>query len=237
MPAIAPQSHNPQVPAVPAIIPRSSRQVTVQIPAATSVNGQITASEVPITAAGNMFYVIACSSPVIIQSVRGGGTSVPNLFGNAQGQPVSGGFDSLIVKNSSLGPITALIWVGFDTFINNQLVLANSTIQQVAFPTYQTAASAAIVNINDLSGTIFTDINGNKWGAIQRVSILVFNTDSAATLLLQKAGSGSSSGPAVGVIYPLTPVRFDFGGNYRLNIGGGNINAIVSEIYQAVPSQ
>ena len=214
---------------------KSSRQVPVTLPAATVINGQVTPSEIQVTQSGTQFYVSSCSAPVLIQPIRAGAIGATNLFGNGQGQTVADGFETLKIANTQPFPLVALVWVGFDEFINNQLVLAGTTAQQIAFPTYQSPGSATHVAINDLSGQVFTDINGKKWGAINRVAILVFNTDSGTTLLLQKAGAATASGVAVGVIYPVTPIRFDFGGNYSLDIGGGNINAVVSEIYLSIP--
>ena len=212
-----------------------SRQVPVALPAAVSLNGQIQPSEAVIAQAGNRFYVQASSAPIGIQAVRAGNVSATNTFGTAQGQPVQDGFDTLTVKNYTLNPVVALVWVGYDDFIDNQLTLVQTTFAQVAYPTYPSANAAANVNIPDLTGTSFLDINGKKWGAIQRVCILIFNVDSGVSLILQKAGAGTGTGPGVGFIYPLTPVRFDFSGNYCLNLGGASINAIVSEIYNAIP--
>jgi hypothetical protein len=205
------------------------------VPAATAINNQVNPASVTLAAGGTTFYVLAASASITIQPQRGGAVGVANEFGIGQGQDVEAGFDTLIVQNFSTSPVVALIWVGFDKYINNQLILANSQLFPIAHPTYSAPNSKAQVNINDLSGTTFSDINGNQWGAIQRICILVFNTDSGVTLLLQESGSAIANGPAVGVIYPLTPIRFEFGGNYTLSTGGGMINAVVTEVYQAIP--
>jgi hypothetical protein len=233
-----PRSGNSNQPPDNSVLPgyaRVSRQVPVVLPAATRVNNTVVPSQAGIAQAGNRFYVLSCSAPVSIQAIRAGSVGAANSFGIGQGQPVSAGFETLSVSNYSLNPVVALIWVGFDDFVNDQLILATNSFAYVVFPTYKTASSATNVNINDLSGTSFTDINGKLWGAIARVAILVFNTDPGATLLLQKAGTVIGTGVAVGVIYPNTPIRFDFSGNYALNLGGAPVPAIVSEIYQAIP--
>jgi len=211
-----------------------SRQVPVVLPAATLVNGQVQPAETFIAQAGNLFYVLAASASVQIQPVRAGAIGASNNFSTAQGQPVSGGFDTLTVRNLSLFPVVASIWVGYDSFINDQVTITNNAFFDVAYPTYPTPNAASTLEIPDLTGQTFTDANGNKWGAVTRKSILVFNLDGGVTMLLQKKGAATSSGPAVGAIYPLTPIRFDFGGDYSINIGGGNINAVVSEIYTSI---
>lgn len=218
----------------PPVTGQSSRQVPLVIAAATSINGQILPQQAFAAQAGTQFYVIATSAPISIQAVRGGATGAANSFQNGQGSKVDDGFETLSVTNSNLFPVTCLIWVGFNDFINDQLILANNTLLQVAYPTNPTPASTTSIAINDLSGQPFTDINGKKWGAISRVAILVFNNDSGVSLQLQKAGSAVSNGLAIGTIYPLTPVRFDVSGNYSLSVGGGAINATVCEIYNAI---
>lgn len=221
----------------PAGTAQTSRQIPVALPAATLLNGLVQPSSASVAQAGNLFYVLSTSAPLTIQPVRAGATGSANIFGVAQGSPVNDGFETLSIQNFSLFPIVALIWVGYNSFINDQLTLVNSSYAQVAYPTYSNPAlsPAAVVNIPDLSGQPFLDINGKKWGALSRVAILVFNTDSGQTLLLQLATATTGNGNSVGVIYPLTPVRFDFSGNYRINNGGSNINAVVSEIYNAIP--
>jgi len=85
-------------------------------------------------------------------------------------------------------------------------------------------------------GTVYKALSktDNKWYAVNRVAILIFNPDAGVTLLLQKAGSVVANGPAIGIIYPTTSLRVDASGNYCLQLGGANINAVVSEIYNAV---
>ena len=213
----------------------SSRQVPVTLPAAVVINGQVTPSELAITQSGTFFYVLSCSSPVLIQPVRAGAVGATNLFGIAQGQPVADGFDTLKIANRNPFPVVALIWVGYDSFVNNQFILTTGVSENVAYPTYPVASVAASVAIPDKSGTFFFDINGKKWGALNRVAILVFNTDNGVSLIMHKAGASTAGAPGIGAIFPQTAIRFDCGGDYSLSTGGGNINAIVSEIYQAIP--
>ena len=219
--------NNSVTPAVAA----SSRQIPVTIPAATLLNGQPVPAEFVITQSGNFFYVITTSAPLTLQPVRAGAVGAANIFSTAQGQPVSGGFDTLTVKNFSLFPIVALIWVGFDSFINDQLTLLNSSYGQACYPTYAVPNTLPHVAIPDLSGQTFLDSNGKKWGALSRVTILVFNLDPAAVLLLQGIAALVPGNGSIGAIFPLTPIRFDISGDYRINAS----NLLVSEIYNAIP--
>jgi len=218
-----------------ALLARTSRQIPVAVPAGVLVNGQITPGEFSITQSGSRFYVLATSAPVEIQAQRAGSIGAANTFGTGQGMPVADTFESLVVRNKTLFPIVALIWVGFDNFINDQLILLSSNFAQVCYPTYPLANAASVVNIPDLTGQPFTDINGKRWGALSRVCILVFNVDGGVVINLQKATATAANGVAVGACFPLTPTRFDFSGDYRFQLGGANINLIVSEIYNAIP--
>lgn len=212
---------------------KTSRQVPLLIPAGVMVNNSINPGQAFAAASGNQFYVLATSAPVSIKGIRAANIGTQNQFSTGQGQKVANGFETLEVNNYTLFPVVCLIWVGFDDFINDQLILNTTTIQNIAYPTYSAASSAAFIDIPDLSGTTFFDINGKKWAAVNRVCILVFNDDSGVTFNLQKFGSRVSNGPAIATCFPDTPTRFDISGGYSISTGGGSVNAIVSEIYQA----
>lgn len=188
---------------------------------------------VPVPCAGTVFYVTVATAPVQIRPVSG----VFNTYTNGKGlrlQPQNA-FASLEVKNTNAFPVVVQLFVGFDEFIDNTLILANTGQQLVARPTYPTASAAANVNILDISGSAFLDINGVSWYALQREAIYISNIDSGVTLLLQKLGSVVSNGPSAIAIFPTSNLRYAASGDFCLNVGGGNINAIVSELYQAIP--
>lgn len=226
-PPVAPKSNtvNTQGAALPDKKNRTSLFINASIPAN---------STVPFAAQGTQFYVLVTSAPVNIRPSKGSF----NAYNVGQGLQLDeeNAFSSIEVQNTTANPIAVSIFVGFDSFIDNTLVLNNASNPAVAFPTYPTPNAAATINITDKAGTAFTDINGGKWIAVNRVAILVFNTDSGATYFIQKSGSAVSNGPAIGAVFPLTAIRLDVTGNYTMATGGGNINVIVSEIYNAIPS-
>lgn len=189
---------------------------------------------IPVPAAGTNFYVTICTAPIDIRPLNG----VFNTYTNGKGLKLQkeNAFGSLEIRNNNAFAVVVQLFVGFDEFIDNTLILANTGQTLVAYPTYPTASAAADVAITDRSGSKFQDVNGNYWYALQREAIYIFNLDAGVTLLLQEAGSVVSNGPAIGVIYPVTGLRLNVSGNYTLNVGGGNINAIVSEVYNAIPT-
>lgn len=222
----------PQQLAVTGIAPRGIRAKASQI--ITNVVGANTTLPLPVT--GSSYYVLTASAKVDIRPMSAGSVGIFDTHVTGTGKRVGdvNAFEMLEVKNNNAFPVVFSIFVGWDDYIDKRLIVATDTNPQVAFNTYDTPNSAAIVNITDKSGQTFTDINGGKWYAINRVAILVFNTDGGVSLLVQKANSVVGNGPAVANVPPLTAVRLDFSGNYRINLGGANINAIVTEIYNAV---
>ena len=226
-PAVAPRTNivNTQGAALPDKKNRTSLFINASIPAN---------STVPFAAQGTQFYVLVTSAPVNIRPSKGSF----NVYNVGQGLDLdeTNAFSSIEVQNTTANPIAVSIFVGFDSFIDNTLVLNNASNPAVAFPTYPTPNAAATINIVDKAGTAFTDINGGKWIAVNRVAILVFNTDSGATYFIQKSGSAVANGPSIGAVFPLTAIRLDVTGNYTMATGGGTINVIVSEIYNAIPA-
>jgi len=185
-----------------------------------------------VTSQGNKFYLIVATAAV---NIRPGGSAGGDftLYSQGTGAQTQQPFDWLELNNPNSIPIIISIWCGFDDFIDNRLILANATLQNIAYPTQSTATTGQIL-IPDLSGGAFFDINGKKWLALFRQAILVSNLDPATPVLLQKYGAATSSGPAILNCPPQLPVEFQGSGNYT--VVGGSANVIVSEIYQAIPA-
>lgn len=186
----------------------------------------------PIPAAGTQFYLVFATATLNIRP--SGGVFAPYQQSTGLQLVEANAFELIEVQNTNAGPVVFQLFVGFDQYIDNRLTLNSSLTPTVAFPTYPVANAAASVAINDLSSLSFVDINGQKWFAIQRLSIIVCNPDTGVTLLLQKSGAATSSGPAVAVIYPQTSLNLPIQGNYSLSLGGASVNAIVSELYQSI---
>lgn len=187
----------------------------------------------PIPCSGTQFYVIIATLPVNIRPAGG----IFNSYEKGTGLQLdpTNAFDLLEVQNPNAVAVVFQIFVGFDGFIDNRLILVQSANQQVVYGTYPVSNASATINITDISGSPFTDVNGNRWYALARVCIIVFNADSGTTYALQKASATASTDASVGIIQPLQNVRFDYSGNYRIR-AGGVINVIVSEIYEAIPA-
>lgn len=186
---------------------------------------------IPFAIAGTSFYVSASSAAIMVRPSGGEFTS----YVQGTGLQILNGFDSLEINNPGSSPVSFQIFVGFDTFLDRRLFLAQSNTPNVAFPTYSTPMTAPAVAITDLSGQGFFDLDGNPWLAIQRLYIVISNVDASATVLVQKQGTVTQNGPAIAAVFPNTSWIEALSGNFALNVGGGNVNCIVHEIYQSIP--
>lgn len=186
---------------------------------------------IPVPSTGSMFYVEVCTTAVEIRPSGG----VFNQY--VQGQGIFLGdinaFDLLEIRNPSDEPIVIRLFVGFQGFIDNRLILATNE-KQVAYPTCKIANTEPIIEINDLSGNAFLDINGNRWYALYRIAIIISNVDTGATYWLQQADAATAADGGIAAVFPQTSLQYPVSGDYRLNAGGGNINCLVSELYAAI---
>lgn len=194
---------------------------------------------VPVPISGNNFYVTISTAPganPLLFRVRDG---VFNPFPQGTGLdlvPSKQTFDLLEIKNPTANPQTVQIWIGFGGYIDRRLILAGSTTQQIAFPTNPTAGGTASINFNDLSGAPFTDINGVGWLALNRVAIFATNFDAATDYIIQKQLSAINNGPGILGLLARTSLQLPVSGNYCIDNGGGVINVVASEIYNAIPA-
>ncbi len=207
---------------------------TVKYRTSLTVNNIVPAnSTLQVPGAGTQFYVVVQTAPIAIRPNGG----VFNTYEQGTGLQLDevNSFSFLEVKNDNAFPVVFSLFIGFDQYIDNRLILTNTGTRLVARPTYPTASAGTSVNINDIAGSQFTDINNHDWYALSREAIYISNLDPGVTLLLQKSGSIVSNGLAVMGIYPVTSLRSAASGDYSLSVGGGAINAIVSELYNAIP--
>lgn len=186
----------------------------------------------PVPCAGTQFYVTAATAPVSIRPSGG----VFNAYEQGTGLQLdeTNAFSLLEVRNDNAYPIAFQIFVGFDQYIDNRLVLGGGQ-PVIGYPTYPVANAAATLDIPDKTGSVIADINGNQFYALSRVAVIICNTDTGVTLLLHKAGATLAGDPAVAAVFPTTSLRYDASGHFSLTTGGGNLNCIVSELYNAIP--
>lgn len=187
----------------------------------------------PVPLSGNWFYITQATAPIDIRP--SGGIFNTYAAGTGLDLDLSNSFSLLEIRNTSAFAVVFQVFVGFDKFIDKRLFLTSQQNPQAVFPTYPVPNIANVININDLSGQQFTDVNGVGWYAMFRTAIIICNVDAGATFLIYKSGAIAASDPAIAAVYPLTSLRLDVQGNYRIStFGGGNINLIVSEIYTSL---
>jgi hypothetical protein len=182
--------------------------------------------------AGTQAYLVVATAPVNMRPAGGDFSQ----YSQGTGIAASNAFQNVEIQNFQTYPVVISLWVGWDSFIDNRLIIANPQSANIVFPTYPTPLTAAYCNIVDLSGGPFKDINGGQWLALGRVSILISNLTSGTYLLSQYSPSGALLGPSVGIIPPTPlPIRYDIGGNYTVNTGA-SLNMIISEVYNSIPA-
>lgn len=187
---------------------------------------------IPLSCAGNTFYVTVATAELQIRP--SGGAFNGYVVGTGLDLDLSNSFEILEIRNENAFAVVFQIFVGFDRYIDKRLYLDTTNLPQVVNPTHPIPNISATIPIPDLSAQVITDINGQQWYAISRVAIVIANVDAGVTLLVQKFGSVVSNGPAIGAVFPLTSWQLPVSGDYQLSVGGGNVNAIVSEIYQCL---
>lgn len=187
----------------------------------------------PISLSGTQYYLLIATLPILVRP--SGGSFDTHVAGTGKQFLEQNSFDKVEIFNPNAVAVVFSIFIGWDDYIDKRLILANQQTPQVVYPTYPTPNAATSLAIPDISGSQFADINATLWIALYRVAMLFFNPDTGVTYLVQKTGAATASGPAIAAVYPQTSLRIDAEGDYALHVGGGNINAIVSEIYAAIP--
>ena len=183
----------------------------------------------PVPAAGTQFYLLVATLPIAIRPSGG----VFNTYSAGKGLNLlpENAFDLIEIRNTSAVAVVFSIFVGFDGYIDNTLILNTASGEaQVVNPVQSTVLATNNILIPDLSGTVITDPNGDQWYSISRTAILLFNADGAAVYDVVNTANSMT----IALLQPLQALRLDISGDYRIT-EGGNINAIVSEIYQAIP--
>lgn len=184
---------------------------------------------------GTQAYLVVATASVNMRPLGGDFVQYSVGTGINTVQP----FNDVEIENFNAFGVVISLWCGFDSFIDNRLIIANASNPIIPFPTYGVPESANFINIVDLTGGAFSDINGTVWLALYRVAILIFNLDAGDTYQLygySPAGTAGSSAVAAIPPAPL-PLRLDMSGNYTINTGGSPVNMIVSELYSVIPAQ
>ncbi len=202
---------------------RTSQIVTTIIPAGQTF---------PIFQAGQEYYLIVATGQLYIKPNNGS----ENAYVQGTGLVVDdlNLFASLQIRNPNTYSVVLQIFVGFGGYIDNRLIVYDPNVLQVVYPTYPVNNTANEVLIPDRSGTPILDINGNAFLALNRVGIYVSNLDIGLVYNLQALITAPNPAAVALAVQPLTNIVFPVNADLRIKIPAGNINAIVSEIYNAI---
>ena len=190
-----------------------------------STNGRFLTTKIktgavePLQATGENFYVV--SSPVTLQIKFPGGDF--GSFGQGTGldaMPDGGQFDRLEVRNTSLGDITCVIYIGGPLYRDSrQAVIEPDTVpvgQPLAVPAGAIAANSELV------------LNGIPSGLqIRRKSIQVTNLDANLLLLVKDMANN-----VVLAVFARTSITLPISKSVKVvNDNGSDMACAVSEIW------
>ncbi len=180
--------------------------------------------------AGDNFYFILLTAPILARPSNG----VFNSFETGTGYAADPGnyFALVELTNPNAFNVVVSFFIGFGGYIDNRVIIANGFIFNVAKPTFPVAAGAATAFCQDISGSVFTDINGRSWIALSRQSIVICNLDVSSVVLVTSFVPGPNS---LAAVQPLTSIALPMTGNLAVTINNSApMNAYVSEIYSAI---
>lgn len=199
---------------------RTSQIVTTILPPGTTF---------PLYQAGDNFYLVVATDVIKIKPnngseneyVQGTGLKVDdlNIFKNIQ------------LRNDGSKAVVVKIFVGFGGYIDNRLIVYDPSVLQVVYPTAPINNTVNQIDIPDRSATAVTISNGLKYLLLNRQAIYVSNLDSGLVYSI------SAPAPSTDIflsVQPQSNILFPVSGDYRIKIPSGNINAIVSEVYNAI---
>ena len=194
------------------------------------VNTIIAAGQtLPLSQAGQGFYVIACNGAVSIRPSNGTFNSYYVGTG-ARTDPLNS-FSMLEIANNNAFSITLSLWVGFGEYVDNRNVQITDLFYPVVFPTYPKASALTNLLLPDLSGSAITDINGTVWLALNRLTLQITNFDTVNSMPI---GDTANTAGAILACLPNTSLILAISGNYRITLGSTALNCLVSETYNCI---
>lgn len=202
---------------------RTSQIVTSVIPAGEFLS---------IFQAGARFYLIVSTGVLKIKPNNGAENEYVQGTGLAPEE--NNYFANIQIKNDTPNSIVFQIFVGFGSYIDNRLIVYDPSVFQITFPTSPITSTSNEILIPDRSGTAIVGWNGVSYLALNRIAIYISNLDTGLVYSLQ-ALAGTIQPLALALsVQPASNIVFPSNGDFRIKIPSGNINAIVSEIYNAI---
>jgi hypothetical protein len=192
---------------------------------------------IPLNQRGTNCYVLSATGALQLRARGPGGINQYITYTTGTGFENSE-FDIVEVNNQNAFGVTFSIWVGDASFIDKRNIPIGQSFSNVVRPIFTDPGHvvAASVTIDDISGNLFFDINGQSWQAITRIQILISNLDAGNLILLQKLGNAVFNSGAIFAVQPATEIGLPVQGNYTLVQNGGTVNALVSDVYLAIPA-
>lgn len=182
----------------------------------------------PVFQTGAEFYLIVATGLVYIKPNNG--SEAQYVQGTGLKVDENNIFKSLQIRNDNAFPVVMQMFVGFGGYIDNRLIVYDPSVIQAPYSTSGTVNTANQILIPDLSGQAIVGMNGEHFLALNRVSVYISNASPADAYDLFNTAQTKS----IITVQPLTSIVFPANGNFSMKVPSGNINAIVSEIYNVI---
>lgn len=179
-------------------------------------------------ASGQTFYLVVCTG--VLKIKPNNGPEAEYVQGTGLVADSLNLFKALQITNEGASPVVARIFVGFGDYIDNRLIVYDPSVIQAPYPTYPVPNVAGIVAIPDKTGQAVLGINGERYLALNRISLYISNLTVADAYDLCNA-DGSK---AVLRVFPATSIIYTGNGDLSMRVPSGNLNAIISEVYNVI---
>lgn len=182
----------------------------------------------PVFQPGDAFYLVVATGKLLIKPNTGSQNEYVQGTGLRPGNNAI--FKQVELKNPNTFPVVFQLFVGFGDYIDNRLIVNDPNQIQAPYATHPVPNVSNDLAIPDLSGQAFIDANGIPMLALNRVTIYVSNIDLA---LIYDIRNNADTATMLSV-QPSSNIGYPANGNFRIKTPSANINATVSEIYNAI---
>lgn len=182
----------------------------------------------PVFQGGDAFYLVVATGKLLIKPNTGSENEYVQGTGLRPGNNAA--FNQVQLKNPNSFAVVFQIFVGFGDYIDNRLIVNDPNQVQAPYSTSGVPNVSNDIPIPDLSGQPFIDANGIPMLALNRVAIYVNNIDTGLSYDIQN----DAADKALITVLPQTNIVYPANGDLRIKTASANINATVSEIYNAI---
>ena len=184
---------------------------------------------ITIPVSGTNFYLFSTTGTVLIQPT--GGSAIPYVQGTGLDLSNEGGFTSLQISNPNSSPITFLLIIGTDQFIDKRVIITGGSgilfVQNAPTKNFGRAVAT-------LGATSSIDFPGTSNGTTARKQIIIANIDGGGGTNNFVMHVRDSSSNTIGIVFAGSSWTAETSDDVKLfNPNGSGVSYNVGEIYYA----